>query len=74
MARIVPLIVYLSDLNNDENYKDFKTILSIEINITHSNKLVHQAIHLYAIAIKFLLNNYQMNAKLRATKAFDIVR
>ena len=74
MARITPLIVYLSELTDDNNYKEFKSIISTEISLTHSSKLVHQATHLYAIAVKFLLNNFEMKPKHRANKAFDIVR
>ena len=74
MARITPLIVYLSELQEENNYQKFRDILSIEINLTHPNKLVHQAVHLYSIAIKYLLNNFKSKSNARASKAFDIVR
>lgn len=41
MARINPLIVYLSEIEEENNYEKFREIISIEINLTHPNKIVH---------------------------------
>ena len=51
--RITPMIVWASSL---EETDFFKAIVS-EVEHTHPNKLVQDAIKVYSMAVKMLLNN-----------------
>ena len=54
LMRITPLIVWGSTL--DDPFEFYKAIKA-DVEFTHPNRLVHDAIFLYGIAIQYLLNN-----------------
>ena len=49
--RITPLVVWASSLNDNDFYKAIKA----DVEFTHSNLLVINAVFVYGIAIKYLL-------------------
>lgn len=66
--RITPLTVWLSQLTDQQEMK--KAIVT-DVQFTHPNQLVHQAVFLYSSAISVLLQN--PNDPERALKAFNHV-
>ena len=69
MMRNTPLAVWASGLESAEDV--YKAIVS-DVSMTHPNRLVHSAIFLYALSIKYLLNNKDIEN--RAQEAFKIAQ
>lgn len=67
LVRVPPLIIWCSSLESDEDVK--KAIVS-DVEITHPNKTVQDIVFVYAMTLRFLLNNYEL--KDRAWKAFQL--
>jgi len=54
MARAVPMIIFGSKLKGASEFKNF---IYADMELTHSNKLVQDAVLIYAFAIKYILKN-----------------
>lgn len=63
--RITPLIVWASALEE----KDFFKAIVADVELTHPNRLVQDAIKVYGVAVKYLLNNPKDTN--RAVNAFE---
>lgn len=65
--RITPLAVWLSDITD---IKQIKKAVVADVELTHPDKLVHDAIFIYCIAIRYLLKkSYVLD---RAQKVYDL--
>ena len=53
MMKIAPMIIWSSKLTKEETQKAIYS----EVKFLHSNKMVQQAIYVYAMAVRYLLNN-----------------
>lgn len=51
------MVVYLASVSAAVNDTMFRTAIEKEINLTHCNRLVIEAISLYGVAVKSLLNS-----------------
>ena len=56
------MIVYLASVGVDTNHAMFCAAIAKDINLTHCNQLVIEAISLYGIAVKSLLNSGAMTS------------
>ena len=63
--RITPMIVWASGLKDES---DFCKAIIADSEFTHSNQLVFDAMKIYSLSVRYLLNN--PNAPNRAEKAF----
>ena len=55
--RIMPMVVYLASVGVQTNHAMFSEAIEKDINLTHCNQLVIEAIKLYGVAVKLLLNS-----------------
>jgi hypothetical protein len=51
------MVVYLASVGADANHAMFSAAIAKEINLTHCNRLVIEAISLYGVAVQSLLNS-----------------
>ena len=57
LMRCMPHAIFLADLAKAEKYKEMYDLISMEVNITHGQKMVHEAIFVYIVALCHILNN-----------------
>ena len=54
MVRVAPMIIFGSKLKGASEFRNF---IYADMELTHSNKLVQDAVLTYAFAIKYILKN-----------------
>ena len=68
LMRCTPMAIFTANVKNE---KDIRNAILADVNLTHPNKHVHEAVVQYCLAIHYLLNNPEDPD--RGTKAFDMV-
>jgi hypothetical protein len=73
--RITPMVVYLASVGAAANHTMFRAAIEKDINLTHCNRLVIEAISLYGVAVKSLLNSERaIPVKDKALAAFSLAK
>ena len=67
LARVLPLAVWLSSLQSNEN---IKTMILNEVELSHPNKTIQELAFVYVMTIKYLMTN--QGEEKRAQKAFEL--
>lgn len=67
LVRVPPLAIWSTTLESDE---DVKRAIICDVELTHPNKTAQDMVFVYAMSMRFLLNNFEM--KDRAYRAYEL--